>query len=76
MALPNGEHVGNTVTNWLWALHYGDIYGFGWYRFLVFAVGLVLILLPATGVYIWWKKRLARTGAAIRRRLAQARGVS
>ena len=32
--LPTGEHSGNTISNWLWALHYGDV--FGWLAYRVF----------------------------------------
>jgi len=31
------------------------------YRLLVRALGLVTVRLSVTGVYVWWKKRKART---------------
>ena len=68
-SLPNGEHTGNTISNWLWALHYGDVYGLRSYRALVCLLGLLIVMLSVTGVYLWWKKRRARRGAAVRRRV-------
>jgi len=32
--LPSGQHAGNTVSTWLWGLHYGDIRDFLPYRIL------------------------------------------
>ena len=60
--LPRGEHAGNTVGEWLWALHFGDVKGVRAYRFLVSAVGLLTVMLAVTGVYLWWKKRTKRSG--------------
>ena len=57
---PAGEHTGNTITWWLRALHFADLYGWTSYRLLVCAFGLVIVMLSVTGVYIWWKKRKAR----------------
>ena len=59
--LPTGEHSGNTVTYWLRALHMADFLGLP-YRIFVCVLGLVITMLSATGVYIWWKKRKARKG--------------
>ncbi|HVP49610.1 MAG TPA: PepSY-associated TM helix domain-containing protein, partial [Candidatus Bathyarchaeia archaeon] len=60
VGLPSGQHAGNTVSTWLWGLHYGDIRDFLPYRILVCVFGIVLTMLSVTGVYIWWKKRRAR----------------
>ena len=57
--LPTGEHSGNTVTNWLRALHMADVFGLP-YRIFVVVLGLIITMLSVTGVYIWWKKRKAR----------------
>ncbi len=57
----NTGHAGNTVTNWLRALHM--ITGpADWlaYRIFVVVIGIVIAMLSVTGVYIWWKKRRAR----------------
>ncbi|HVN17117.1 MAG TPA: PepSY-associated TM helix domain-containing protein, partial [Dongiaceae bacterium] len=65
--LPSGQHSGNTVSTWLWGLHYGDIRDFLPYRIMVALFGLILTMLSITGVYIWWKKR------AVQRRAAEQR---
>jgi len=77
LALPTGQHVGNTITNFLWAMHYADLYGLRSYRFLVCVIGLLIALLSGTGIYIWWRKRRVRMmtiaklrTAAVRNRLA------
>ena len=58
--LPSGQHTGNTISTWLWAIHYGDIRDFLPFRILVSLFGLVVAMLSVTGVYIWWKKRKVR----------------
>jgi len=55
--LPSGLHAGNTLTNLLWALHYGDFRGSILFRLLVCLFGFILVLLSGTGVYVWWRKR-------------------
>ena len=37
LSLPTGQHRGNTVTNWLWALHFADVFGLVIYRLVVCA---------------------------------------
>jgi len=64
--LPSGLHTGNTVSTWLWGLHYGDIRDFLPYRILVCVFGFVLVILSITGAYIWWKKRKVRRVIALR----------
>jgi len=59
LELPTGKHSGNTVTNWLRALHMADVFGLP-YRIFVCVLGLLITMLSVTGVYIWWKKRKAR----------------
>ncbi|MEQ1911970.1 MAG: PepSY-associated TM helix domain-containing protein [Vicinamibacterales bacterium] len=54
--MPSGQYSGLTFTNWLYALHMGNVFGLV-YRVLVFIAGLVLTMLAVTGVYLWWKKR-------------------
>jgi uncharacterized iron-regulated membrane protein len=56
---PNGQHAGNTISSWLAALHMARVFGLP-YRIFVCALGLVITMLSATGVYIWWKKSSAR----------------
>jgi len=58
--MPEGQKTGNTITMWLRALHFADIHGWLWYRILVCLTGIVIVLLSVTGIYIWYKKRVAR----------------
>ena len=60
LLLPTGEHTGNTISTWLWALHFADIADCLPYRVFVCVLGLVLTCLSGTGVYIWLHKRRAR----------------
>jgi uncharacterized iron-regulated membrane protein len=64
-------HSGETLTNWLRALHMArDPMDYLPYRVFVCVLGLVVAMLSITGVYIWWKKRSARqfhTGRAEKR---------
>lgn len=57
--LPSGQHGGNTVSNWLYALHMGNVFGLP-YRIFVCVLGLAVAMLSVTGVVIWAKKRGAR----------------
>lgn len=57
---PTGEHTGNTISSWLWALHFGDVADSTLYRLLVFLLGLWVVGLSATGVAIWLLKRSAQ----------------
>ena len=58
---PNGEHAGNTLTNWLRGLHLiGDPVDYAPYRWAVFMLGWIVALLSGTGVYIWLCKRRGR----------------
>lgn len=61
--LPTGRHAGNTITTWLVELHMANVFGLP-YRIFVCALGLVIVMLSVTGVYIWWKKCVARRDAA------------
>lgn len=54
--LPTGDKAGNTISNWLGALHMGQVFGLP-YRIFVSFCGLALVLVSVTGVLIWWKKR-------------------
>jgi len=57
---PTGEHTGNTISSWLWALHFGDVADFTLYRLMVFFLGLWVVGLSVTGVAVWLLKRSAR----------------
>ena len=67
--LPSGQHAGNTISTWLWAIHYGDIRDWTPFRALVALFGLVVVMLSVTGVYVWWKKRAARRLARLNAKL-------
>jgi len=68
---PTGEHLGNTITSWLYSLHLVKDPVDHWsYRLLVCAVGIVTTLLVGTGIYIWWRKRAARRWARHRHEAA------
>jgi uncharacterized iron-regulated membrane protein len=75
VGLPSGQHSGNTISTWLWGLHYGDIRDFLPYRILICVFGLVLTVLSVTGVYIWWKKRKAKALGAMQTKRVVAKLV-
>jgi uncharacterized iron-regulated membrane protein len=56
--LPTQGKTGNTVSNWLGALHMGQVFGLP-YRIFVCFTGIALCLISVTGVLIWWRKRYA-----------------
>jgi len=57
---PTGEHTGNTVESWLYALHMARVFGMP-YRVLVCLLGVATAGLAATGMYVWLRKRRARS---------------
>ena len=57
--LPTGGPAGNTVSNWLGALHMGHVGGLPW-RIAVAMAGLLVCGLSVTGVLVWWVKARAR----------------
>jgi uncharacterized iron-regulated membrane protein len=57
-----GYGPGNDIMLWFRALHMAvDPVDSIWYRLVVAITGLVIAMLSATGVYIWWYKRRARS---------------
>ena len=52
---PTGEHVGNTLESWLYALHMARVFGVA-YQVLVCLLGAIVAMLSVTGVYIWYRK--------------------
>lgn len=61
---PTGAALGNTVTEWLLAIHFGAIRALGvGYRVFVATFGVVLAVLALTGVTIWWRKWTRRRSA-------------
>ena len=58
--LARGQHLGNSIFNLLWGIHFADLRDWLPYRILVCLFGLFLGVISYTGVYIWWKKRKTR----------------
>lgn len=56
--LPRGQYAGNTLTQWLVALHEANVFGLP-YRIFVSLLGLTIVMLSVTGIVICWKKRKA-----------------
>ena len=53
---PSEQHATTTVTQWLYALHMAEV--FGWpYQLLVCLLGLMVAYFSYSGVLIWWHKR-------------------
>ena len=67
LRLTTGEHSGNTISTWLYALHTADVFGLP-YRIFVGVLGLAIAMLSVTGVYIWCKKRAVQKRAAEQRK--------
>ena len=70
---PTGEHAGNTVESWLYALHMARVFGRP-YQALVAVFGFVTALLSVTGFFIWRHKQRAqrRMGAVAKNARAVA----
>jgi uncharacterized iron-regulated membrane protein len=74
LSQPTGEHAGNTVESWLYALHMARVFGRP-YQVFVCVLGLLVSTLSFTGVYIWWKKRKVRLAANLRVRTLTTSGA-
>lgn len=57
--LPTGQYAGNTVSQWLYALHMANVFGLP-YRIFVCVLGIAIAALSVTGVLVWWYKRRGR----------------
>jgi uncharacterized iron-regulated membrane protein len=58
---PGGQQLGDIITHWLIALHFGSVRVGGLaYRSFVCLCGLLVAALSITGVWIWWRKRSLR----------------
>lgn len=58
---PTGQTMGNTITTWLYHLHWGSLAIGGWpYRIFISLMGLAVVALSVTGVWIWLRKRTKR----------------
>jgi uncharacterized iron-regulated membrane protein len=65
---PASDPPGNTITKWLYALHFGAVWGLP-FRIFICLMGLAVAVLSGTGIWIWWKKRYARRQRNAKRRL-------
>lgn len=53
--------VGQTLTTWIYQLHFGAVGILGLvYRVFVCVLGVAIAALSATGVWVWWVKRAKR----------------
>lgn len=57
--LPTKGETGNTFSNWLGALHMGQVFGLP-YRIFVCFNGIALVAISITGVLIWSRKRAGK----------------
>ena len=57
---PGGMPAGNRIGQWLYALHWADFHDQLWYRAVVCLLGLAIVGLSITGVYVWWRKKETR----------------
>lgn len=53
---PTGGKLGNTISTWLYSLHFASVWGL-WYRIFVCVMGIAVALLSVTGIWIWLRKR-------------------
>ena len=60
--LPSTKANGDTVNSWLMYLHTAKVWGLA-YQVFVLCVGLMVVVLSATGIYIWWKKHKSKAKA-------------
>jgi uncharacterized iron-regulated membrane protein len=74
LALPTGHRGGETLTTWLVELHMANLFGMP-YRIFVCLLGLAIVMLSATGVYVWWKKRCARRACSPKASATTARSA-
>jgi uncharacterized iron-regulated membrane protein len=68
--IPGFEPAGDLITNWLIWIHTAAVFGLTM-QVLIFVMGIVIVALSITGVYLWWKKLRARRIAAQRRITAE-----
>jgi uncharacterized iron-regulated membrane protein len=66
LSLPTGAHPRTTIETWLFGLHMAAIGGLP-VRIAVSLVGLAVVGLSVTGVFIWMRKRRARLISTARR---------
>ena len=57
---PTEDEPALALGTWLYTLHFANLFGWLAYRILVCALGLVIVVISVTGIYIWWIKHRAR----------------
>lgn len=62
-ALQDRQPPGPWLSDWLFALHFGAVWGLPMKVFIC-AMGLLVAMLSGTGVYLWWRKRRGRAPRA------------
>ncbi|MDP3229425.1 MAG: PepSY-associated TM helix domain-containing protein [Acidovorax sp.] len=67
--LPTGAAAGDTIRTWLTSLHMAALWGTP-FRLFMTGMGVAVVLLSATGLVIWMRKRQARVFARARDRAA------
>lgn len=55
-----GVRVGNTISTWLFQLHFAWVGGLA-YRIFVMFFGVLVAALSVSGIWIWWRKRSKRS---------------
>lgn len=58
--LPTGKKKGDTLTQWLLALHTGNLWGMP-HKIVLCFLGVITTLLVLSGSYLWWKRRVIRS---------------
>jgi uncharacterized iron-regulated membrane protein len=67
---PTGQSAGQTITTWIYQLHFGAVRVLGFpYRIAVCLLGVATAVLSITGAWIWWVKRSKRS-----KRMSSQRG--
>lgn len=74
LQLPTGQRVGNTVTNWLIALHVTAIGGRLW-QIAVSVFGIAVVGISVAGVLLWWRRRKMRKSTSRSARRAPNQGT-
>ncbi len=54
--IPTGKKAGDTLTQWLYALHQGVLFGTA-HKVVLFLLGIASSFFVISGFYLWWKKR-------------------
>jgi len=61
--------LGDRIESWLYSLHWADFHDELWFRIVVFFLGVAMVGLSVTGIYIWLKKRVAKNKMKVNKRM-------